>query len=101
MEKKKNKKRKERNIGSKRTENLQAKNIKVRLRLNERNEQRREDDGRRLPEKEQRGVLDAVEGIECAIEKKIEKRNVPLEKRLVTIPYKGSRKKNTKEKAEI
>lgn len=38
---------------------------------------------------------------ECAIEKKIEKRNVPLEKRLVTIPYKGSRKKNTKEKAEI
>lgn len=29
------------------------------------------------------------------------KRNVALEKRLVTIPYKGSRKKNTKEKAEI
>lgn len=29
------------------------------------------------------------------------KRNVALEKRLVTIPYKGSRKKNTKGKAEI
>jgi len=35
---------------------------------------------------------------ECARE---EKRNAPLEKRLVTIPYKGSRKKNTKGKAEI
>lgn len=43
----------------------------MRLRLNERNEQRREDDGRRLPEKEQRGVLDAVEGIECAVSPRV------------------------------